>query len=46
MCGMIIGMARIPITPATTMENSVDFFSSIFSGLNKVIKFLKKLNLN
>jgi hypothetical protein len=35
---MIIGKARIAITPATTIENRVDFLSTILSGLNKVIK--------
>ena len=35
---MIIGIAKIAITPATTIENSVDFFSTMLSGLNKVIK--------
>ena len=45
MCGIIIGIARIAITPVTTIENSVDFLSSRFSGLIKVIKFLKYANL-
>ena len=46
MCGMIIGKARIAITPVTTTENNVDFLSIIFSGLNKVITLLNYLNLN
>jgi len=33
---MIIGKARIATTPATTIENRADFFSTIRSGLNKV----------
>ena len=41
-----MGKARIAITPVTTIENSVDFLSSRFSGLIKVIKFLKYSNLN
>ena len=45
MCGIIIGKARIAITPATTIENNVDFLSIKFSGLNKVIRLLNYLNL-
>ena len=45
MWGMIIGIAKIAITPATTIENSVDFLSIRFSGLNKVIRLLNYLNL-
>ena len=45
MCGMIIGKARIAITPVTTTENNVDFLSTNFSGLNKVITQLDSLNL-
>ena len=44
-CGIIIGIAKIAITPVTTTENKVDFLSSIFSGLNKVITLLNYLNL-
>ena len=46
MCGIIIGKARIAITPVTTIENNVDFFSIKFSGLNNVIKLFSYLNLN
>ncbi len=35
---MIIGRAKIAITPAATIENKVDFLSTILSGLNKVTK--------
>ena len=41
-----MGKARIAITPVTTIENSVDFLSIRFSGLNKVITLLNYLNLN
>jgi hypothetical protein len=34
----MIGNARIATTPVTTIENSVDFLSTILSGLNKVTK--------
>ena len=43
---MIIGIAKIAITPVTTTENKVDFLSSMFSGLNNVITLLNYLNLN
>ncbi len=33
----MIGKAKIATTPATTIENRVDFFSIILSGLNKVM---------
>ncbi|EIJ66276.1 hypothetical protein BD31_I0413 [Candidatus Nitrosopumilus salaria BD31] len=36
MCGIIIGKAKIAMTPVTTTENKVDFLSTILSGLNKV----------
>ena len=36
-CGIIIGMANIATTPATTIENKVDFFSSKISGRIKSI---------
>ena len=45
MCGIITGKARITTTDATTIENNVDFFSIIFSGLNKVIRLLNYSNL-
>ena len=35
-----MGRAKIAITPVTTIENSVDFFSTILSGLNKVMKLV------
>ena len=41
-----MGIAKIAITPVTTTENRVDFLSSMFSGLNKVITLLNYLNLN
>ena len=40
-----MGKARIAITPVTTIENSVDFLSIRFSGLNKVISLLNYSNL-
>ena len=40
-----MGKARIAITPVTTIENNVDFLSTRFSGLNKVIKLLNYSNL-
>jgi hypothetical protein len=46
MWGMIIGIAKIAITPATTIENNVDFLSIRFSGLNKVIRLFNYSNLN
>lgn len=30
--------AKIATTPVTTIENNVDFFSTMLSGLNKVMK--------
>ena len=42
----MIGKAKIAIIPVTTTENSVDFLSTKFSGLNKVIRILNYLNLN
>ena len=32
-----MGIARIATTPVTTIENNVDFLSSMVSGLNKVM---------
>ena len=40
-----MGKARIAITPVTTTENNVDFLSTRFSSLNKVIKLLNYSNL-
>ncbi len=34
-----MGKAKIAITPVTTIENKVDFLSTILSGLNKSMKF-------
>jgi hypothetical protein len=34
-----IGKAKIAITPVTTIENSVDFLSTMLSGLNNAMKF-------
>ena len=45
MCGIIIGIASIAITPVTTIENSVDFLSSRFSGLLKVIKIFETMQI-
>ena len=42
---MIIGKAKSAITPVTTIENNVDFLSTKFSGLNKVITLSNYLNL-
>ena len=42
---MIIGKAKSAITPVTTTENNVDFLSTKFSGLNKVITLSNYLNL-
>lgn len=35
-CGTIIGIANIPTIPATIMEKSEDFLSTIRSGLNMI----------
>ena len=40
-----MGKAKIAITPVTTTENNVDFLSTNFSGLNKVISYSDNLNL-
>ena len=40
-----MGIAKIDTTPATTKENSVDFRSTILSGLNKVTRFTLIINL-
>ena len=39
----MIGIAKIATTPVTTIENKADFFSTILSGLNKVMKIFQLL---
>ncbi len=36
--GAITGKAKMAITPVTTIENNVDFLSSMVSGRNKVYR--------